>query len=81
MTEACGLVVRHGFAPSTRAGWAWSGCRRRRGGQHRLAPGHRGQRVRPVGRERRALRLRDGSLVDCAGYDLLAEETPAPAVR
>jgi RimJ/RimL family protein N-acetyltransferase len=75
MTEACGLVVRHAFAAQDHGGL----------GLQRLivfaAEGNSASRrvieangfVR-VGRERRGTRLRDGSLVDTACYDLLVDD-------
>ena len=82
MTEACGLVVRHAFAPVDQGGL----------GLRRIlvyaAEGNTASRrvvevngFVQVGRERRGVQLRDGSLVDTACYDLLADEyagTPAP---
>src|ERR1700750_1500357 len=75
MTEACGLVVRHCFAP-----YAGGGL-----GLHRLFVGAADGNTASVrvieangftlvSRERRALRLRDGGLVDQLGYDMLADE-------
>jgi RimJ/RimL family protein N-acetyltransferase len=75
MTEACGLVVRHCLTPYERGGL----------GLQRLFVGAaagndasihviEANGFTLVSRERRALRLRDGSLVDQLGYDLLAEE-------
>ena len=75
MTEACGLVVRHGFTPAADGGLGLS----------RIlvfaAEGNTGSRrvlesngfVR-MGSERRGTELRDGSLVDTACYDQLVEE-------
>ena len=75
MTEACGLVVRHAFTPEDGGG---------RGLQRILVfAAERNSASRRVieangfvhvGRERRGTRLRDGSLVDTACYDLLASE-------
>ncbi len=78
MTEACRLAARHGFIPVEDGGL----------GLRRLsilhAEGNVGsQRVierngfTPVGRERAAGTLRDGSVVDHLAYDLLVEELPA----
>jgi RimJ/RimL family protein N-acetyltransferase len=75
MTEATGLAVRHGFTPVDAGGL----------GLRRLlvyaAEGNTASRrvierngFVLVGRERRGTELRDGSLVDTACYDLLAEE-------
>jgi RimJ/RimL family protein N-acetyltransferase len=75
MTEACGLVVRHAFTAAARGGL----------GLQRLivlvAEGNSASRrvieangFVQVGRERRGTRLRDGSLVDTACYDMLVED-------
>jgi len=75
MTEACGLVVSHAFTAAAQGGL----------GLQRLivfaAEGNSASRrvieangFVQVGRERRGTRLRDGSLVDTACYDLLVEE-------
>jgi RimJ/RimL family protein N-acetyltransferase len=75
MTQACGAAVRHAFAPEEHGGL----------GLQRLlvfaAVGNTASRrviesngFVPIGRERRGTRLRDGSLVDTACYDLLVEE-------
>jgi RimJ/RimL family protein N-acetyltransferase len=75
MTEACGLVVRHAFTAAAEGGL----------GLQRLivfaAEGNSASRrvieangFVQVGRERRGTRLRDGSLVDTACYDLLVED-------
>jgi RimJ/RimL family protein N-acetyltransferase len=75
MTGALGLVVRHGFTSAEDGGL----------GLVRIAIGAAAGNTAslhvieangfvPAGRERRALRLGDGSLVDCLGYDLLLEE-------
>jgi RimJ/RimL family protein N-acetyltransferase len=75
MTEACGLVVRHGFV-SPAAG----GLGLRRILVFAAADNTASRRViesngfTQVGRERNGMRLRDGSLVDTACYDLLVEE-------
>jgi RimJ/RimL family protein N-acetyltransferase len=75
MTEACGLVVRHGFA-SPAAG----GLGLRRILVFAAADNTASRRViesngfTQVGRERNGMRLRDGTLVDSACYDLLVEE-------
>jgi RimJ/RimL family protein N-acetyltransferase len=78
MTAALGLVLRHCFTPYDVGGL----------GLHRVSIGHAAGNTASaavierngftlVSRERRALRLRDGSLVDQLGYDLLAEEFEA----
>jgi RimJ/RimL family protein N-acetyltransferase len=75
MTEACRLAVRHAFTPEVAGGL----------GLRRLivfaAEGNSASRrvieangFVQVGRERRGTRLRDGSLVDTACYDLLLED-------
>jgi RimJ/RimL family protein N-acetyltransferase len=75
MTEACGLVVRHCFAPYDAGGL----------GLQRLFVGAADGNAASlhvieangftlVSRERRALRLRDGRLVDQLGYDMLVDE-------
>jgi RimJ/RimL family protein N-acetyltransferase len=75
MTEACGLVVRHALTAEAQGGL----------GLQRLmifaAEGNSASRkvieangFVKVGRERRGTRLRDGSLVDTACYDLLVED-------
>jgi len=75
MTSACGLAVRHAFTPAAQGGL----------GLQRLivfaAEGNSASRrvieangFVQVGRERRGTRLRDGSLVDTACYDLLVED-------
>lgn len=75
MTEACGLVVRHAFAAAAQGGL----------GLQRLmvfaAESNSASRrvieangFVQVGRERRGTRLRDGSLVDTACYDLLVDD-------
>jgi RimJ/RimL family protein N-acetyltransferase len=75
MTEACSLVVRHALTGEGQGGL----------GLQRLiafaAEGNSASRrvieangFVHVGRERRGVRLRDGTLVDTACYDLLAEE-------
>lgn len=74
-TEACGLVVQHCFTPYDAGGLGLARVR------IRSAEGnHASQRViercgfTPVGRERRALLVGDGSLVDVLGYDLVADD-------
>lgn len=75
MTEACRLVVRHGFIAEESGGL----------GLQRImifaAEGNSASRrvmeangFVPTGRERRGTKLRDGSLVDTITYDLLTEE-------
>ena len=75
MSEACGLAVRHAFAPEADGGLGLVRV------QISAADGNEASlRVIlangfvPTGRERRSLRLGDGSLVDCLCYDLLVEE-------
>jgi RimJ/RimL family protein N-acetyltransferase len=79
MSQACGLVVRHAFVPEEDGG----------AGLERLLvyaaeANTASRRVIEangfvlVGRERRGTRLRDGSLVDTACYDLLRSEYVAP---
>jgi RimJ/RimL family protein N-acetyltransferase len=74
-TEACGLALDHCFAPYDGGGLGLGRVR------IRSAEGNHASRevisrcgFTPVGRERRALLLGDGSLVDVLGYDLLREE-------
>lgn len=78
MTAAVGLVLEHCFTPYDLGGL----------GLQRVSIGHADGNsasaavidrngFSPVSRERRALRLRDGSLVDQLGYDLLADEFEA----
>ena len=76
MTEACGLVVRHCFTPYDEGGLGLVRL------EAIVAEGNTASRhvieangFTLVGRERRALRIGDGSLVDSLRYDLLAEET------
>ncbi len=75
MTEACGLVVRHCLTSYDAGGL----------GLQRLFVGAADGNTASqhvveangftlVSRERRSLRMRDGSLVDQLGYDLLADE-------
>jgi RimJ/RimL family protein N-acetyltransferase len=75
MTEACGLVVRHAFTAAAHGGLGLLrlgiGAADGNTASHRVIAANG---FVPVGRERRALRLGDGSLVDSIGYDLLAEE-------
>ncbi|QWZ06840.1 GNAT family N-acetyltransferase [Nocardioides panacis] len=75
MSEGCALAVRHAFASADDGGL---GLQRL---QVSAAEGNAAsQRVIAAngfvrtGRERRSLRLGDGSLTDCVTYDLLAEE-------
>lgn len=82
MTEACGLVVRHGFVPVEDGGL----------GLKRIvmfaAEGNTASHLvieangfTATGRERRGTKLGDGSLVDTIAYDMLVEEwSPSPAV-
>jgi RimJ/RimL family protein N-acetyltransferase len=83
MTEACALVVRHGFVPAEDGGL----------GLQRIVvfAGEENSASRRVierngftatGRERRGTKLRDGRLVDTIAYDMLVEEwSPTPAVH
>jgi RimJ/RimL family protein N-acetyltransferase len=75
MTEACGLAVRQAFTAEELGGLGLVrlGISAAEGNDasHRVI---RANGFRPMGRERRALRLGDGSLVDCLYYDLLREE-------
>ncbi len=82
MTEACGLAVRHAFAPVDQGGL---GLRRilvyAAEGNTASRRVVEGNGFVQVGRERCGIQLRDGSLVDTACYDLLADEyagTAAP---
>jgi RimJ/RimL family protein N-acetyltransferase len=75
MTEACGLVLRHAFIPEADGG---QGLRRV---MIYSAEGNTASRrvieangFTRVGRERCGIALRDGSLVDSACYDMLADE-------
>ncbi len=78
MTEACGLAVRHAFVAEEDGGLGLVrlGISAAEGNaaSHRVIEANG---FRPMGRERRALRLGDGSLVDCLYYDLLREERAA----
>jgi RimJ/RimL family protein N-acetyltransferase len=75
MTEACGLVVRHGFIPSDDGGLGL-----RRILVYAAEANSASRRViesngfTQYGLERHGTELRDGSLVDTACYDLLVEE-------
>lgn len=83
MTEACALVVRHGFVPPEDGGL----------GLQRMVvfaaeENTASRRVierngfTAVGRERKGTRLRDGRLVDTIAYDMLAEEwSPGASVH
>jgi RimJ/RimL family protein N-acetyltransferase len=75
MTEACGLAVRHAFAREVEGGLGLQRVQISAAdgneASHRVI---RDNGFVPTGRERRALRLGDGSLVDCLCYDLLVEE-------
>ncbi len=79
MTEACGLAVRHGLAAADRGGLGL-----RRIGIRAAAGNAASRRVIeangfvPVGRERLATRLRDGTMVDTECFDLLLEEYDGP---
>lgn len=75
MTEACGLVVRHGLGAPAQGGL---GLRRllvfaaeQNTASRRVIEANGFTRV---GRERKGVRMRDGSLVDSLSYDLLVEE-------
>jgi RimJ/RimL family protein N-acetyltransferase len=75
MTEACGLVLRHAFVPEEDGG---QGLRRV---MVYAAEGNSASRrvieangFTEVGRERRGIELRDGSLVDSICYDMLVED-------
>jgi len=75
MTEACGLVVRHAFAAVEEGGLGLvrigiGAADGNLASQHVIEANGFTQ----VARERRALRLGDGSLVDGLYYDLLVEE-------
>jgi RimJ/RimL family protein N-acetyltransferase len=77
MTAACGLVVRHAFTSRDRGGLglvriAVAAADGNTASHHVIDANG----FTPVCRERRALRLRDGRLVDSIGYDLLVEEYP-----
>lgn len=78
MTQACGLVLRHAFTAPAQGGLGLVRV------MVMAAEGNTASRrvieangFTRVGRERRGLRLRDGSLVDTVTYDLLAEEYAA----
>lgn len=78
MTEACGLVVRHGLDAPEKGGL---GLRRllvftaeHNSASRRVIEANGFTRV---GRERNGVRMRDGSLVDSLSYDLLVEEYAA----
>ena len=78
MTEACGLAVRHAFVAEEDGGLGL--VRLGISAAEGNAASHRVIQANgflPMGRERRALRLGDGSLVDCLYYDLLREEQAA----
>lgn len=83
MTEACALVVRHGFVPAEDGGL---GLRRlvvfaaEENSASRRVIERNG--FTAVGRERNGTRLRDGRLVDTIAYDMLVEEwSPGPSVH
>jgi RimJ/RimL family protein N-acetyltransferase len=78
MTEACGLVVRHCLTPYDEGGLGLVRL------EAIVAEGNTGSRrvvegngFTLVGRERRALRIGDGSLVDSLRYDVLLEDVEA----
>jgi RimJ/RimL family protein N-acetyltransferase len=75
MTEACGLVVRHGLGAPAQGGL---GLRRllvfaaeQNTASRRVIEANGFTRV---GLERNGVRMRDGRLVDSLSYDLLVEE-------
>ena len=77
MTEACGLAVNHCFTAANEGGLGLMRL------EARAAEGNAASRrvierngFRLGGRQRRALRLGDGSLVDVVVYDLLVEKHP-----
>ena len=78
MTEACGLAVRHCFTPYDEGGL---GLERLEAivGEGNTGSRHvvEGNGFTLVGRERRALRIGDGSLVDSLRYDLLLADVGA----
>ena len=78
MTEACGLAVRHCFTPYDEGGL---GLERLEAivGEGNTGSRHvvEGNGFTLVGRERRALRIGDGSLVDSLRYDLLLADVEA----
>ncbi|HEX4978309.1 MAG TPA: GNAT family N-acetyltransferase [Nocardioides sp.] len=82
MTEACGLVVRHAFVPEDDGGL---GLRRLRAtaADGNAASVHviRANGFTPVGREREASRLGDGTPVDLLVHDLLEPEWSGLAAR
>jgi RimJ/RimL family protein N-acetyltransferase len=74
-SEGCALAVRHAFTPAGEGGLGLQ--RLQVGAAEGNAASHRvitANGFVPTGRERRSLRLGDGSLADCVTYDLLAEE-------
>ena len=84
-TEACGLVVRHCLTPYDRGGLGLLRVRMT-AAEGNLASQHVIERngFTLVGRERHALPLGDGSLVDLNCYDRLLDEPPSrgsPAPR
>jgi RimJ/RimL family protein N-acetyltransferase len=81
MTQACGLVLDHCFAPADAGGLGLLRV------EVSAADGNTASRhvierngFRLGGRQRRALRLGDGSLTDLVVYDLLVEERSAASV-
>jgi RimJ/RimL family protein N-acetyltransferase len=81
MTQACGLVLDHCFAPADAGGLGLVRV------EVSAADGNTASRhvierngFRLGGRQRRALRLGDGSLTDLVVYDLLVEEQSAASV-
>lgn len=78
MTEACRLVVSHAFTPSARGGLGLqriTACSAEDNTASRRVIESNG--FVQVGRERRGLRMRDGTLVDATCYDLLVDEYAA----
>jgi RimJ/RimL family protein N-acetyltransferase len=80
MTEACRLVIRHGFVPPEDGGLGLQRLQvfaaEENTASRRVIEGNG---FTQVGRDRRGTRLRDGRLVDTIGYDMLAEEWSAAA--
>jgi RimJ/RimL family protein N-acetyltransferase len=75
MRQACGVVVRHALSPYDGGGLGLARvyvehAEGNTASQHVIESNG----FTHVSRQRRALRMRDGSLVDSLGYDLLAEE-------
>jgi RimJ/RimL family protein N-acetyltransferase len=75
MSEGCALAVRHAFTSADDEGLGLQ--RLQISAAEGNAASHRvivANGFVPTGRERRSLRLGDGSLSDCVSYDLLVEE-------